>query len=121
MEVRERDRNDVEREAQEMLALRGRVLGHESAGELQQTADGEPQQKKHESCEDHRRSVESDREGFRVLLDDVGGEEGQQRGAEEVAEVGVEHTVIALLQAMDQVMVVDPVDGREAEGEQVNE
>ena len=56
-----------------------------------------------------------------MLLDDIGGEEGQERGGEEEGEVGVEDAMVGLVGAVDEVVVIDPVDSDEAEGEEVDE
>ena len=56
----------------------------------QAAADGQAQEQEAEACHDHGGDVEGDREGVHLLFEDVGGEEGKQREAEEEAEVGVE-------------------------------
>lgn len=121
MEVRERDGDEVESEAGIVLALGGDVFGLEPSGLFEQAADGETQQEEGDAGDDHGGGIECDRERVSVLFDDVAGEEGQERGREEEGEVGVENAVVGLLGAVDEVMVVYPVDTDEGEGEEVDE
>ena len=82
--------------------------------------DGEAQQHEAESGDDHGGSVEGDGEGVELHLEQVGGEEGEEREAEEEEEIGVEDGLVSLFGAVDEVVVVDPVDGGEGEGQSVD-
>jgi hypothetical protein len=117
----ERDGYEVEDEAGVVFALSDDVFALEATGLFEQAADGETQEEEGEAGDDHRGGVEGDGEGVGVLLEDVGGEEGQKRGGEEEGEVGVEDAMVGLFGAVDEVVVVDPVDADEGEGEEVDE
>ncbi len=56
-----------------------------------------------------------------MLLDHVIGKEGQERKAEEEAEVGPQDEHVDLFEPVDEVVMVDPVDAGEDEGEQVDD
>jgi hypothetical protein len=113
------DGNEVDKERDPVLALDRLVLCFKPARVTQAPADRQTQQKKAEPGNDHRRDVEGNREGVHLLLEDVGGEERQQRETEEKAKVGVEDQFIGILGSMDEVVVVNPVNADESEGDEV--
>jgi len=115
----ERNRHDIDEEREPVLALDGLVLRFESVCMAEPAPDGETQHQEAESSEDHGRNIESDREGVHLLFEDVGGEEGQKREAEEEAEVGVEDEFVGLFGSVDEVVVVDPVNTGEGKGDEV--
>ncbi len=103
-----------------MLVDGGLVFVLERAVATEAPDDGEPQQHEAEAGDDHGRGVEGDGEGVELHLEQVGGEEGEQREAEEEEEVGVEDGLVGLLGAVDEMVMVYPVDGGEGEGESVD-
>ncbi len=121
VEVRERNRDEVEAEAGVVFALGGDVFLVECSCELEQAADGEAHKEKADAGQNHGGRVERYREGVGLLFDDVGGEEGEQRDAEEESEVGIEDTGVGSLDATDEVVVIDPVNAGEREAEQIDE
>ena len=62
-----------------MFVLDGGVLCFELAGETETAADGEAEKKKAEAGDAHGGGIESDGEGVYLLIEDIGGEEGQKR------------------------------------------
>ena len=116
----ERDGDEVEAERHPVFALRGDVFLFEAVLEAEATADGEAEEEKAEGDDDHGDGVKGDGEGLDLLFDEVGGEEGNQGEAEEEAEVGVEDALVGFADAMDEVVVVDPVNAGEGEGEKVD-
>ena len=75
--------------------------------------------RKAEAGQNHGRDVDGDRKGVHLLFEDVGGEEGEQREAEEEAEVGVEDAIVGFFGAVDEMMVIDPVDADEGKGDEI--
>ncbi len=72
----------------------------------QTASDGQTQEEKAEASQDHVREwVDGDPQGVHIFVEDVGGKEGQQREAEEEAEVGVEDKLVGFLGAMDEVVM----------------
>ena len=92
-----RDRDEIDEEREPVLALNCRVLRLELARVAEPAADGQTQEKKAEAGQDHGRDVDGDREGVHLLVENIGGEERQQREAEEEAKIGVEDTVVGFL------------------------
>ncbi len=121
MEVREGNGDDVQAEAGVVFALGGDVFLVELSCELEQAADGEAHKEETDAGQNHGGRVERNREGVGLLFDDVRSKEGEQRGAEEEAEVGVEDAGIGPLDAPDEVVVIDPVNPGEREAEQIDE
>jgi hypothetical protein len=115
----ERDCDQINEKGEIVLVLDCFVFCFEFACVAQAATDGQAQEKKAETGEDHGGDVNRDRKRIQLLLQDVGGEKRQQREAEEEAEVGVQNEFVGLLGAVDQVVVIDPVDAREGEGDQV--
>ncbi len=115
----ERDRDEIDEEGKIVFALDGGVLGFQFARVAQTAADGKAQEEEAEAGQDHGRDVDGDREGVHLLFEDIGGKEGEQREAEEEAEVGVEDTLVGLFGAVDEVVVVDPVNADESEGDEI--
>lgn len=87
---RQRNRDDVEEQGGPVLALDGGVLLLESAGAAEAAGDGHAEAHEGDGVGDHADGVESNREGVHLLIEKVGGEEGQEREREEEDEVGVE-------------------------------
>jgi len=106
----ERDRHEIDKEGEIVLMFDGFVLRFKFARVAQAATDGKTQKKKAEAGEDHGCDIDGDGEGVNLLLEHVGGEERQQREAEEKAEVGVEDELVRLFGALDEVVVVDPID-----------
>src|SRR5258708_6648087 len=115
----ERDRDEVDEEGKIVFALDGGVFGFQFARVAQAAADGEAQEKEAEAGQDHRGDVDGDREGVHLLFEDVGGEEGEEREAEEETEVGVEDALVGLFGAVDEVVMVDPIDPYKGEGDEI--
>ena len=114
-----RDRDEIDEERKVVFALNCRVLRLQLARVAETATDGQTQEEKAEPCHDHGRDVDGNREGVHLLVEDIGGEEGEQREAEEETEVGVEDTLVGLLGAVDEVVMVDPVNGSEGKGDEV--
>jgi len=55
-----------------------------------------------------------------MFFEDVVGEERQEGEKEEEEEVGVEGALVGLVGAVDEVVVVDPVDADEGEAEEID-
>ena len=83
-------------------------------------ADGEGEELEGEPATEQGRGVERDREAVVTLLDKVIGEEGYEREEEEQAQVGPEDERVDQLQAVDEVVVVDPVNAGEGERDEIN-
>ncbi len=115
----ERNRDEIDEKGKIGFALDGGVLCLKFARMAQAAADGQAQEEEAEAGQDHGRDVDGDREGVHLLFEDIGGKEGEQREAEEEAEVGVEDTLIGLFGAVDEVVVVDPVNANEGEGDEI--
>jgi hypothetical protein len=115
----ERDCDEIDEERKIVFALDGGVLGFQFARVAQTATDGQAQEEEAEAGQDHRRDVDGDRKGVHLLFEDIGGKEGEQREAEEEAEVGVEDTFVGLFGAMDQVVVIDPINAGESKGDQI--
>jgi hypothetical protein len=116
----EPDGDEVEQERDPVLALGVGVLVLQLAGLAQIVPDGQAKGKEAGSSEHHGGDIDADGEGIHLVVDDVGGEEGKQGEAEEKEQVGVEDTLVGLVGAMHQVVVIDPVNAGEGEGEQVD-
>jgi len=116
----EGNRDEVGEERHPVFVLDGGVAGLELVGEAKAAGDGETQKHEAETGDDHRGGVKSDGEGVELFVEDVGGEEGQEREAEEEEEVGVEDGLVGLFGAVDEVVVVDPVNAGEGEGDGVD-
>jgi hypothetical protein len=115
----ERDRDEIDEEGKVVFALDGGVLGFQFARVAQAAADGQAQEEKAEAGQDHGGDVDGDREGVHLFFEDVGGEEREQREAEKEAEVGVEDTLVSLFGAVDEVVMVDPVNANESKGDEI--
>jgi hypothetical protein len=115
----EGDRNEIDEERKIVFALDGGVLGFQFARVAQAAADGQTQEKKAEASQDHGRDVDGDREGVHLLFEDIGGKEGEQRQAEEEAEIGVEDTLVGLFGSVDEVVMVYPVNADKSEGNEI--
>ena len=115
----ERDRDEIDEEGEPVFSFDGLVFCFESARVAQTASDGQTQEEKAEAGNDHGRDVDGDRERVHLLFEDVGGEEGQKRETEEEAEVGVEDKVVGLFGAVDEVVVVNPVDPDEGKGDEI--
>ena len=70
-----------------MLVDGGLVFALERAAVTEAPDDGEPQQHEAEAGDDHGEGVKSDGEGVELHLEQVGGEEREQREAEEEEEI----------------------------------
>ncbi len=103
-----------------MLVFSGFVLAFERALLAQASAYGEAQQQEGEACGDHGEDVEKNGEGVDPFFEEIGREERQQGEAEEEGEVGVEDGLIGLIGAVNEVVVIYPVDPGEGEGEGVD-
>ena len=55
-----------------------------------------------------------------MLLDHIRREKGKQRCSEKKAKIGVEDAVVALFHAVNQVMMIDPVNSRKRKGQQID-
>jgi hypothetical protein len=115
----ERYRDEVDEEREVVFAFDRFVLVFKFSGMAQTAGDGEAQEEKAEAGKDHRGDIDGDREGVHLLFQDIGGEEGQEGEAEEEAKVGVEDEVVGLLGAMDEMVMVDPVDRGEGERDEI--
>ena len=113
------DCDEIDEERKIVFALNGRVLGLELAHVAETAAVVQPQEKKAEACQDHGRDVYGNREGVHHLLEDIGGEEGQQREAEEKAKVGLKDTFVGLLGAVDEMVMINPVNASEGKGDEI--
>ena len=111
--VGKRDCHEIDEERKPVLALDCGVLSLELVRVAQTAADGQAQEKKAEARDDHRSDIEGDREGVHLLVQDIRGEKGQQREAEEKAEVGVEDELVGLVGAVDEVVMIYPVNAGE--------
>ncbi len=114
-----RDCHEVDEEGEVVFAFDCFVLCFKFSGVAQAAAYGEAEKKKAEPDEDHRSDVKGYREGVHFLVQDVGGEEGQQGETEEEDEVGVEDELVGFFGAMEEMMMVDPVDRGEGEGDEI--
>ena len=115
----ERDRHDIDEEGEPVFTHDRGVFRFELSCVAQTAADSQAQKKEAETSEDHGRDVNGDREGVHLLFEDVGGEERQQREAEEEAEIGIEDEFVRLFGAVDEVVVVDPVNAGEGKGDEI--
>lgn len=116
---RERNRHEIDEEGEPVFALDGFVLRLKLARVAQTASDGQTQKEKAETSQDHGSDIDGDREGVHLFFEDVGGEEGQQREAEEEAEVGVEDKLVGLIGAMDEVVMINPIDPYEGKGDEI--
>jgi hypothetical protein len=116
----ERDGDEVDGERSPVLELHGAVGVFEGAFGALAGADGETQEHEAEAGDEQRGRVDGYGEAVIGFLVNVGGEERKQREAEEPDEVGPEDVGRGFAKAMDQQMVVDPVDADEGEGERVD-
>jgi hypothetical protein len=115
----ERDRNEIDEEREPVFSLDGLVFGVEFTCVAQAAGDGQTQEEKTEAGDDHGRDVDHDGVRVHLFFKDVGGEEGEQREAEEEAKVGIEDEIVGLFSAVDEVMVVDPVNPDEGKRDEV--
>jgi hypothetical protein len=115
----ERDSDEIDEEGKVVFALDGGVFRFQFSRVAQAAADGQPKKEKAEAGQDHGGDVDGDGEGVHLLFEDVGGKEREQREAEEEAEVGVEDTLVSLFGAVDEVVMVDPVNPHEGEGDEI--
>jgi len=115
----EGDRDEIDEEGKVVFALDGGVFRFQFARVAQAAADSQAQEEKAETGQDHGGDVDGDREGVHLFFEDVGGEERKQREAEEEAEVGVQDTLVSLFGAVDEVVMVDPVNAHEGEGDEI--
>ncbi len=114
------DSDEVDGKAGEVLSLLGGTFFLEPALIAKMAVDGTAQQKEAGGGDQEGDGVEDDGEGIEVFLKHPGGEEGEEREAEEEREVGVEDARVSLFDAADEMVVVDPVDGGEGEGEEID-
>jgi hypothetical protein len=113
------DRDQVDEERKIVFAFDGGVLRFQFACVTQTAADGQAQEEEAEAGQDHGRDVDGYREGVHLLFEDVGGKEGEQGKTEEEAEVGVEDALVGLFGAVDEVVMVDPVNANESKGDEI--
>ena len=109
----------IDKEGEPVLSLDGFVFCLEPASVAQTAADGQSQKEKTEAGDDHGRDVEGDRKRVHLLLEHVGGEEGQQRQAEEEAQIGIEDQLVGLFGTVKELVVIDPVDADEGKGDEI--
>ncbi len=83
--------------------------------------DREAEEEEAGSGGDERDGVEDDGEGVQLFLKDPGGEEGEEGEREEKDVVGVKDAGVDFFDAADELVVVNPVDGGEGEGEEIDE
>ena len=115
----ERDRDEVDKEGEPVFSFDGFVFCFKSARMAQTASDGQTQKEKAEAGNDHGRDVNGNRERIQLLFEDIGGKERKKRETEEEAQVGVEDKVVGLLGAMDEMVVVNPIDPDKAEGDEI--
>jgi hypothetical protein len=115
----DRDAYEINEERKIVFSLHGCVFCFKFSCVLKPPADGQAQKKKAEAGNDHRCDIDGDGERVQLLLQNIGGKEGQQRQAEEKSKVGIQDEVIGFLGAVDEVMMVDPVDPGEGEGDEI--
>jgi hypothetical protein len=116
----EPNRDEVEQDRDPVFAFGHHVLALETAGPAEMVADGEAKDEKAGAGEHHGDDIDADGEGIHLVVEDVGGEERQKGKAEEKDQIGVEDTLGGLVGAVNQVVMIDPVDAGEDEGEQVD-
>ena len=101
---------------------RGRGIFHcAPAGKTEAALDGETKQHEGEAGRKQGKAVEDDGEAVTLFFKHPGGEVRKKRGTEEKEQIGVEDAAIDLFNAMDEEMVIDPIDAGEGEGEDVDE
>jgi hypothetical protein len=113
------DCDEVDEERKPVFALDRFVFRLELACVAQTAADGQTQKEKAEARQDHGCDIDGDREGVHLLFEDVRSEEGQKREAEEEAEVGVKDEFVGLFGAVDEVVMVHPIDRGKSEGDEI--
>ena len=121
LKVRDGDGDGVEAERDPVLGLGGAVLGGAGFAEAEPALDGEAEQHEGAAGEQERKGVDDDRGAVAFFLKDPGGEEGKERAGEEEEQIAVEDAGVDLLDAVDEQVVIDPVDAGEGEGEQIDE
>ncbi len=115
----ERDRDEIDKEGEPVFSFDGFVFCFKSARMAQTASDGQTQEEKAEAGNDHGCDVNSDRERVQLLFEDVGSKEGKKRETKEKAQVGVEDKVVCLFGAMNEMVVVNPIDPDKAEGDEI--
>ena len=116
----ERNRDEIESEGGPVLVDGSLVFLLERAAVAETPEDGEAQQHEAKAGDDHGGGVEGYGEGVQFHIQQVRGEEGEQRETEEEEEIGVEDGLVGFFGAVDEVVVVYPVDGGEGERESVD-
>jgi hypothetical protein len=116
---RERNRHEIDEQGEPVFAFDGFVLLLKLARMAQTASDGQTQEEKAEASQDHGRDVDGDRERVHIFDEDVGGGEGQQREAEEKAKVGIEDKLVSLIGAMDEVVMINPIDPDEGKRDEI--
>lgn len=119
------DGEELHEDADHIFFLLGSLLGSfgglvEMTTQAEVANDGEAEQSEGEPIDYQRRGVDRDRKRIELLFDQVVGEEGEERKAEEEAEIGPENEGVDALEPVDHVMVIDPVDAGEGEGQEID-
>src|SRR5665213_4564166 len=119
-EVGERDAESVGGEGAPVFQLYGEVCVLEGALDTAALVDGEAEEHEAEPGEREGSGIHGDGEAVHLFVMHIERKEGQQREAEEPDEVGPEDSGRRLADAVDEQMMVEPVDADEGEGESVN-
>jgi hypothetical protein len=115
----ERDRDQIDEEGEPVFALDGGVFCLKFACVAQTAADGQAEEEEAEAGQNHGRDVDGYREGVHLLFEDVGGKEGEQRETKEEAEVGIENAFVGLVGAVDEMVVIYPINADEGKGDEI--
>jgi hypothetical protein len=115
----QRDRHEIDEEGEPVFTLDRFVLRLKLARVAQTAADGQTQEKKAEARQNHGCDIDGNREGVHLLFEDVGGEERQEREAEEEAEVGVKDEFVGFFGSVDKVVMIYPINRSKSKGDEI--
>ena len=111
--------DEIDEKGEPVFALDCCIFCFKFAGVTEAPADGEVQAEEAEAGDDHRRDVNSDREGVHLLVEHIGSEERQKGETEEKGQICVKDELVDLFGAVDELVVVDPVNAGEGEGDEI--
>jgi hypothetical protein len=116
----EEERDAVEREGAKVFVLGGLVILLEGAAAAEASTNGKAKQEERKAVGHHGDDVKEDREGVDLLLEQIGGKEGEERECEEEGEVGEEDGQVDLLRAVDEIVMIDPIHPRKRKGQGID-
>src|SRR5713226_4514077 len=120
MPIGERHCKRIQGEAQKTFApfrlLGGKFDWIRGAGAMEMSSDGSGENDEPQTAEEEFASINGNGKGVELFTQHVTGGEWEERQAKQQEEVGIKYRGINTLQAVYEMIVINPVDPRVSEG-----